>query len=104
MENAILMEINALLMSSSSSDEDEEVDRREVRIRRPYRMMQRVNVECYDDVDFRKYFRMNKNAFFRLLDLVRDDIDGDPTRWVSFYSANTFHFNHIAVYILVHVN
>lgn len=90
--------------SSSSSDEDDEVGRRDVHIRRPYRMMQRAKIEHYDDVDFRKYYRMNKNAFCRLLHLVRDDIDGNPARLVSFYFANTFHFIHITVYILVHEN
>lgn len=80
------IDINELLMSSSSSSSNEELDEivnhREVRVRCPYRMIQRSKVEWNDDVDFRKYFRMNKNAFLRLLDLVRDDIDGNPDRLV----------------------
>lgn len=108
MENYMRIIIDALLMSSSSSssssDEDDEVGNREVRIRRPYRIMQRAKIEYYDDVDFRKYFRTKKNSFCRLLDLVRDDIDGNPARLVSFYFANAFYFIHITVYILVHEN
>lgn len=107
MENAIIMEIDTILMSSSSSsssDEDEEAGRRQVHIRRPYRMMKRAKIECFDDVDFRKYFRINKNAFSRLLDLVRDDIEGDPNRWVPFNLTHSFHITHISAFILVHVN
>lgn len=78
------IDIDGLLMSSSSSssDEEEEVQRRVNR--RPYRMMERAKVDHYDDVDFRKYFRLNKNAFHRLLNLVHDDIEGNPARCVSF--------------------
>ena len=90
--------------SSSSSDEDDEVGRREVRIRRPYRMMQRAKMKHYDDVDFRKYYRMKKSAFCRLLDLVREDIHGNPARLVSFCFAYSFHFIYTTEHIIVHEN
>lgn len=48
--------------------------------RQPYRMVSRRTVNDFSDVDFRKYFRLQKDSFGVLLDLVRADIDGDPTR------------------------
>lgn len=77
-EMDFLREIDDMLMSSTSSSEAE-ADERQVRhaVRRPYRTYRRSKVDDYDDVDFRKYFRLHKEAFWRLHAMVRNSIDGD---------------------------
>lgn len=85
----VIRRIDQMMMSSSSEDEDEF----EQRVRRPYHLFQRSTVDSYDDVDFHKYFRLHKSAFWRLHDMIRADIDGDTRRYVrSFRSCISFLF------------
>lgn len=76
-----------LMSSSSSSSEDEFLEmltRQQMvnqrPLRRMYRMYTRACVDDYDDVDFRKYFRLQKEAFWRLHSMVRQELDGDNRR------------------------
>lgn len=73
-------EINDMLMTSSSSEGEHDVEQ-VARLRRPYRMFDRNTVDKFDDVDFHKYFRITKNVFWRLHDMIRVDIDGDRRRF-----------------------
>lgn len=80
-----IREIDEMLMSSSSEDELlEELAQQQMVIQRPprrmYRMYTRACVDNYDDVDFRKYFRLKKEAFWRLHSMVRQHSDGDRRR------------------------
>lgn len=67
-------EINEMLMSSEEEEEYEGV------VRRPYRNFQRSTVDDFDDADFLRYFRLRKNAFWRLHGMVCDRLRGDPRR------------------------
>lgn len=69
-------EINEMVMSSEEDEENEE----NVVVRRPYRTFERSTVADFDDVDFYKYFRLRKNAFWRLHGMVCDTISGDTRR------------------------
>lgn len=71
-------EINEMVMSSEEDEENEE----NVVVRRPYRTFERSIVADFDDVDFYKYFRLRKNAFWRLHGMVCDAIGGDARRYV----------------------
>lgn len=75
-----LNEMDEMLMSSSSESEDEGA--RQPTGRRYYRTFIRAKVEDFDNVEFRRYFRLNKDAFWRLHSLVHDSIDGDRRRLV----------------------
>lgn len=76
-EMDFIREINRIL---HSSEEDEDGIERPVRVRRSYRMLERSTVDDYDDVDFRKYFRLSKNAFWHVHGIVRDVLEGDLRR------------------------
>lgn len=76
-EMDFIADINQILCSS---EEDEEGIERPVRVRRPYRMLARSTVDDYDDVDFRKYFRLSKPAFWHVHGAVRDVLGGDLRR------------------------
>ncbi|XP_055839397.1 putative nuclease HARBI1 [Episyrphus balteatus] len=77
-------EINEIVMSSSSEDDveifEEEETRNQRSPRRQYRMSSRACVADYEDIDFRKYFRLKKVAFRRLHSMVVQDLDGDRRR------------------------
>lgn len=83
-----IREIDEMVLSSSSSSAEDEflgmlaqqhmVNRRPPR--RKYRMYTRACVVDYDDVNFRKYFRLKKEAFWRLHSMVRQELDGDRRR------------------------
>lgn len=72
-----IREINRILCSS---EEDEEGIEPPGRVRRSYRMLARSTVDEYDDVDFRRYFRLSKNAFWYVHSLVRVAVEGDLRR------------------------
>ena len=80
-------EINEMVMSSSSEDDAEIFEEQETRNQRSprpqYRMSRRACVADYDDIDFRKYFRLKKEAFWRLHSMVVQDLDGNRRRYVS---------------------
>lgn len=70
----LLMEMD----SSSSSDEDEVEE--EAYGRRPYRMYTRNTVDSYDEIDFRRYFRLKKSTFWHLHGSIGAQIEGDRGR------------------------
>lgn len=65
-----------------SSEDEEDAFERPVRVRRLYRLNGRTTVEDFDDVDFRRYFRLTKAAFWRVHGLVGDALQGDLRRYV----------------------
>lgn len=89
-----LREVDEMMMSSSSSSEEEYVRNVQSVMRRKYRNFARARVDDFDEVDFRKYFRLNKETFWRLHAMVRDSIEGDLRRYVStnFLCFNNIHF------------
>lgn len=74
-------EIDDMLMSPLPSSSEDEIEVEVRPARRPYRTYDRAAVQDYDDVDFRKYFRLNKAAFWRLHGIVRETIEGDGRRY-----------------------
>lgn len=85
-------QIDCILMISSSSEDEEVVHR----VRRPYRTLSRSTVKSFDVVDLQKYFRLTKNAFWRLHSTVRDVLEGDLRRYVR-----DFYFISCCVFILI---
>lgn len=69
-------EIEEMLLSSSSDDEDDH----RMFVRREYSLFERKTADSFDDVDFHKYFRVTKDAFRRLHQLVGANLNGNPVR------------------------
>lgn len=80
-------DIDEMVMSSTSTSEEEDMRHVEHAVRRPYRTYCRAQVDDFDDVDFRKYFRLNKDAFWRLYAMVHDGIDGDHRRYIHMFNS-----------------
>lgn len=43
--------------------------------RRQYRLMDRIQMESFDDVDFKFRFRVSKFTFVTVLDMIRADLE-----------------------------
>lgn len=82
-----IREINEWVMSSEEEDDFVgEAERRVARLadRRPYRTLERSSVDDFDDVEFKRYFRLNKETFWKLHNMIEARIDGDVRRCVLF--------------------
>lgn len=56
-------------------DELDDEEHRDVVGRRQYRMMDRLQVDAFDDVDFIFRFRLSKQTFVDVLDMIRADLE-----------------------------
>lgn len=56
-------------------NDDDDGGRHLNRQRREYKMHERIHVECWDDYDFIRRFRISKNSFAQVLQLVKPDLD-----------------------------
>jgi hypothetical protein len=63
-------------LMSEESDEEPRLLLRAVRIRRPRRFFVRKDpFELYNDADFKERYRINKNTFNTLLNLIRHHLE-----------------------------
>lgn len=76
----VIREINEVCLSSEGSEDEEEVEV----VRRPYSLQQRAVVSDLDDIEFHRYFRIAKSAFWKLHGLVQEALDGNPSRLCFF--------------------
>lgn len=65
-----------------SSDNEEVEDRRQYlfKERRQYKMLERINVDKWDDVDFYYRYRMHKTTFFHVRAVLESKLQFDNPR------------------------
>lgn len=65
----------------------EEMDEEDVFVaeRRQYRMLERVQVDLWDDYDFIYRFRLSKSTFAVVLEMVRADLEWIQPRYCILY-------------------
>lgn len=66
------------LFVDGDDDEDDDID---LVGRREYRIMQRAEMNDWDDVDFFRRFRLTKPTFVRVLQLVGPELEHMQPRW-----------------------
>lgn len=77
---------NRLVYEDSSSSDDEQL----VVERRQYKMIERISLDKWDDLDFAFRFRVSKNTFAIVLSLIENKLEHVHPRYIFYFAAFWF--------------
>lgn len=75
------LELVDLFLDDELQDDNNELEMS----RRQYKMQIRIQSECWDDTDFVYRFRISKQTFANVLELIRPSIEWTNPRYVNTY-------------------